>query len=274
MLNLKRNSFTLDDRWNLDQGLIEIIAPSVSEKDSRAYALKQDLESDLQAELEGILKQYRLIMADYVKRGKDIPQKVYDALAEDMRAVLEAHVKKVYIDSSVEAQTALDKLAPIAINWSTPNVNAANWARQYTFDLVRGLEDTTIAQVKLNIASLQKDVSDFFGKPTTLGELRGQIGRYIPDWTDRLGHVWSTPVRAEMIAVTETTRASVQGQLNSVKFLKDDYGIDMVSVWQTANDEKVCEICGPNNGKREGEGWTDPPPAHPNCRCGISSELA
>lgn len=254
----------------LKAGDIEV---SQIEIEDDAITMK-DAESELQAELEGILEQYRSIMADYVKRGKEIPRSVYDAMADEMQVVLEAHLKKAYIGSALDSQAALDKAVPVSIDWIKPNVNAANWARQYSFDLVRGLEDTTIAQVQANIAALQKDVSDFFGKPTTLAELRGQIGKYIPDWTDRLGHVWSTPVRAEMIAVTETTRAAVQGQLDSVKFLQDDYGITMVSIWQTANDEKVCEICGPRNGKHEGDGWSDPPPAHPNCRCGISSELA
>jgi len=45
-------------------------------------------------------------------------------------------------------------------------------------------------------------------------------------------------------------------------------------VWQTSGDEKVCEICGPLDGKAEDE-WDDPegPPAHVNCRCWMTTRV-
>jgi HK97 family phage portal protein len=77
--------------------------------------------------------------------------------------------------------------------------------------------------------------------------------------------------RAELIAVTETTRALSQG----VMMVQDELaeaGIPMRRVWTTANDELVCPICGVLNGVPEidfqGE-YPDGSPAHPNCRCEI-----
>ena len=280
-------SFTIDREFSINpydfasyaeyRAALDAVLSAVTTKDSRAYPAQRKAynvkaagEDVLQASIERILAEYQDVMVGYVKRGKAIPQSVYNDMSAELQAVLEEHLSKVYIGGALTSQAALSSGVAIGIDWAAPNVNAMAWAKQYTFDLVRGLEDTTKTQVAKNIANLQRDVSAFFGKPTTLGQLRGQIGKYIPDWEDRLGHVWASPVRAEMIAITETTRASVEGQADSVAYLKD-YGIEMVAVFQTSNDEHVCRICGPLNEKRVEP--KDYPPLHPRCRCGVSFEL-
>lgn len=231
-------------------------------------------EAALQDEIDNILKKYADLLSGYIKQGKSVPDSFYTQMSEELGSTLEVSLADVYLSSALDAQAAIDNVVPISIDWTRPNENAQAWARQYAFDLVRGLQDTTQTQVQENIASLQKDLSDFFERPTTLAEIRGNIGKYIPDWQDRLGRVWSSEERAKMIATTEITRASVQGDLDSVKFLSSDYGINMIPVWQTSRDEKVCPICGPLHNKRQGDEWSDPPPAHVNCRCAISFELA
>lgn len=233
----------------------------------------QDAET-LQANIDRVLKKYAELLNGYIKRGKNTPDAFFTDMSNELQGVLDNSLAAVYLSGALNTQAALDGILPITVDWTRPNENAQAWARQYSFDLVRGLQDTTQAQVQANIANLQKDISDFFERPTTLSQLRGNIGKYIPDWQDRLGHVWSSTERAEMIATTEVTRASVQGDLDSVNFLKSDYGIDMIPVWQTSRDEKVCPICSPLHNKRQGDNWTDPPPAHVNCRCAISFELA
>jgi hypothetical protein len=72
-----------------------------------------------------------------------------------------------------------------------------------------------------------------------------------------------SPVRAERIAVTETTRAVVEGERAYVAELERETGQRMVPIWMTANDELVCPICAPRNEKPITNG--DYPPAHPNC---------
>lgn len=42
-------------------------------------------------------------------------------------------------------------------------------------------------------------------------------------------------------------------------------------IWQTSGDGDVCPVCAGRNGKRQGDGWQEPPPsgcvsAH-GCRC-------
>jgi SPP1 gp7 family putative phage head morphogenesis protein len=40
--------------------------------------------------------------------------------------------------------------------------------------------------------------------------------------------------------------------------------------WRTAEDDRVCAICGPRNGERYAlDDAPMQPPAHPSCRCWI-----
>lgn len=154
-----------------------------------------------------------------------------------------------------QAQTMLGTI-PIGVEWTLINERAATWASRYAYDLVRGINETSRRM-------LQSAVSIYYRDGLTIGELQDMIAGSFG------------PVRAEMVAVTEVTRASTQGE----RALSDELaqqGIHMVEVWRTNNDELVCEICGPRNGKPEGEGWTrdDGPPAHPRCRCWVNHEFA
>ncbi len=78
--------------------------------------------------------------------------------------------------------------------------------------------------------------------------------------------------KAEQIAVTEWNRMASQATLFAYKKQGVEY-----KRWFTAGDERVCSICENNGaefdipiGKSFGDG-SDAPPAHPGCRCNISS---
>jgi SPP1 gp7 family putative phage head morphogenesis protein len=77
--------------------------------------------------------------------------------------------------------------------------------------------------------------------------------------------------RAQVVAVTEITRAAAQATRQYQKIL-DEAGVKMRRVWRTSNDSLTCPICGPRNGMV----MTDadpPPPAHPKCRCFETLEM-
>lgn len=85
----------------------------------------------------------------------------------------------------------------------------------------------------------------------------------------------SDPVRAKMIAITETTRAASQATTSYKDYLSER-GINMTRIWNTDADELVCPICSPLNGKTEadwGSEYPDGAPAHVNCRCDTSLRL-
>jgi HK97 family phage portal protein len=91
----------------------------------------------------------------------------------------------------------------------------------------------------------------------------------------------SDPMRAKMIAITETTRAASQATVQYKEYL-GQRGIQMQRVWNTDADELVCPICTGAvynvklNGLTEDQ-WpsevSDGPPAHVNCRCDTSLRL-
>lgn len=119
---------------------------------------------------------------------------------------------------------------------------------EYAFGLVKGINETTRQ-------AITDAISDYYTTPGAT------IGSVVDALTPTFG-----PVRAEMIAVTEVTRAYEQGQSAAI----DEYklaGLEVDEYWQTNNDELVCPICGPLNETKRGDDWQDPPPAHPRCRC-------
>lgn len=69
------------------------------------------------------------------------------------------------------------------------------------------------------------------------------------------------------LARTETMNILNNGQLTSFK----NAGYGKV-IWLTAEDEKVCEECGPMDGKSFDIDSTPDCPAHPNCRCTLAAD--
>lgn len=136
----------------------------------------------------------------------------------------------------------------LSVDWDLPLIEARDWANRYTFDLIRGIDATTEARMQRYIA--------------TWFETSEGLDALIDDLTPIFGRQ-----RAEMIAATETTRAAAEGQLISYR----ESGVVEYVQWHTAADERVCPICGPNEGF---DAPVDSPtvngeqiPAHVNCRC-------
>lgn len=139
--------------------------------------------------------------------------------------------------------------AGIDIDWHLVAQEAADWAKDYSYELVRDINDTTRDV-------LRDKVSGYFEQEgTTIGDLRDALS------------VWFSDTRAEMIAVTEVTRAAWEGEKLSVAEAKR-IGLEMRGIWRTNKDELVCDICSELDGKPDTEwGEYDGPPAHPRCRC-------
>ena len=77
--------------------------------------------------------------------------------------------------------------------------------------------------------------------------------------------------RAELIAITEITRARSMGELAAAQLL-EDIGVEVVGTWITREDEMVCNVCGPLNKTPESywsEFFPNGSPAHVRCRCNI-----
>lgn len=182
---------------------------------------------------------------------ENVPETFWQDGGKQLRGVVQPFFEQVFLDQA----EGLMKDIGIGVDWTLVNQAAINWASSYTFDLVTGIDKTSQEL-------LRKSVSDYFGSQMTIGDLERRL-------TGTFG-----PVRAEMIAVTEVTRASVQGELALVAEIEKNNNVKMIPIWNTNNDELVCPVCGPINGKQQGDGWHVPPPAHPRCRCWLNHEFA
>jgi hypothetical protein len=152
-----------------------------------------------------------------------------------------------------QAETMLGEFDFLGVDWGLVNQGAVDWARKYTYDLVKGIEKTTRGY-------LQKVIPQYFETQMTQGEL----AKILTD-SKLFG-----PVRSTMIARTEVTRAASQGELQIANLLEEQ-GIHMLHIWQTRNDELVCPLCGPKNQKEITDGVY--PPLHINCRCFWSQRI-
>jgi hypothetical protein len=183
---------------------------------------------------------------------ENVSPEYWNGAFRELQSVMTPELESIFVDAAVQLVQATPA---IGVDWGLVNRGAADWARRYGFDLVTGITDTTRRGV-------QDAVADYYEEGLNLGQLRERLGR------------WYGPMRADMIASTEVTRASVEGEREVVREIREQ-GIEMVEVWQTNNDEMVCPLCGPRHGKPKGDGWGDGdgPPAHPRCRCWVTHEL-
>lgn len=139
----------------------------------------------------------------------------------------------------------------IGIDWTGINRFALEFARNYAFDLIRGIDQVSRDRVS-------SAVDAFIETP----------GFTMRDLQDMLPF---SEQRSRTIAVTETTRAYAQGQQMAADELAKQFpDVLVVKTWFTNNDDKVCPICAPLEGMEVPynemfDGSIDRPPAHVNC---------
>ena len=225
------------------------------------YALKNDadpfgtrsewedkLTSKLRGQFRGELTQLMNYLGDPPQ-----PERVPESFWTEGRQELRSMFMETMVDIALEQAAEYLTTAPVGgVDWGQINQGAVDWARSYTYDLVHGLETTTRDALRDTISTYYTDGT------LTIDDVRRSLEFYY------------SPERANMIAVTEVTRAAVQGEREVVKEI-ERYGIRMQAYWATANDDIVCEICGPRNDEPIED--DDYPPAHPNCRCGVRHEV-
>jgi hypothetical protein len=174
-------------------------------------------------------------------------------------ALLLAGMVPMLTQTAVASAMDLSALTGIMFDPAEVTTLASTWARGYGYELVKNITNTTQA-------GLQQAVSQYLSTP---GMSRDQLAAMIDPLFG--------PVRAEMIAITETTRAMSQGMAEYRGLLEQQLGIKSRAFWQTAADDRVCLICAPLDGKAE-EAWRadypSGPPAHPRCRCKLRLKLS
>src|SRR3990167_1894339 len=131
------------------------------------------------------------------------------------------------------------------------------WADSYTFGLVKGINETSRNVIE---DALQKALTlPGFTRENLVAELAPTFGAN----------------RAEMIGVTEVTRAYSEGQQLGAQELKD-VGIIAVAVWHVNGGSTTREPdeCDDRDELPESEWPTDEfPPLHPNCECTVTYDI-
>lgn len=176
-----------------------------------------------------------------------------DITQDKIRAVVGELVEEWAVaGAEFGASQVIGLVGNIGVDWALSNQAAARWAQNYTFELVQGITNTTQED-------LQRKIGAFVTDQGTIGQLRDSLE---PTFGE---------VRAQMIAVTETTRAYAEGNREAWAAS----GVVQEREWRTNNDEIVCVICMPMDGVTTGvnESFQHPTmgaidvPGHVNCRC-------
>lgn len=199
---------------------------------------------DLRRELDRLL--------DYLGDPPDMRNIPHEYWQNGWRDI-QRDVEPILVDIYLQQAEAIMGDVGIGIEWDMVNTTASNWARRHT-------EQTLSQLFNTRYEHLNESIPRFYEEGWNLGQLRTDLER------------WYSPVRAEMIAVTETTRAAVEGERAFVAELEKESGLRMVPIWQTAHDDITCLICKPKHGKEITDGKF--PPAHPRCRCWVTYEFA
>jgi len=161
----------------------------------------------------------------------------------------------------VERSIGMPETKQMALNidWGLANAAVLDWVARESEAIFSGLMLTSAKEATAAVSAWVTS-----GAP--LRELQKTLSR---------GSLFGGS-RGKLIAVTETTRAYSKGNMAAWKESKVVTGKE----FQTARDERVCEICAPLDGKivelegsfqtAEGLNNVDEPPVHPGCRCAIA----
>jgi hypothetical protein len=177
-----------------------------------------------------------------------VPAEFWRQMTADLSEAIQPEIEKIFLEQAQELMAS----QPLAVEWGLVNTRAVEWAGQYTFDLVTGLNETTRT-------GLRRALTNYYENGLTLGDLREELSGFFG------------PVRADMIATTEITRASAQGEISFADEIRKEFNVELAPIHQTSQDELVCPICGPRHNQQITDGRF--PPLHPRCRCFVSWEL-
>ena len=224
------------------KAVLEKLKGEVSNRDYLERLLTRRLGTAFKGNLDELLD----LLGDPPSIG-NVPQKYWDKSGQALRSAVTEVFEMIYVQQA----TALIEQVRIGVDWALVNQNAVSWAGTHAGNLIDGLQTTTQT-------ALRNYVSRYYQDGWTIDELEKKL---VPLFGEQ---------RARTIAITETTNAATQSELAMVNYFEASYPLKFSAIWITANDDRVCEICAPLDGKPITNG--DYPPAHVNCRCEVAWE--
>lgn len=219
-------------------------------------ALKADERTQYEDELyKQILDILKAQQDHIVTTGRDDPA----YLQAEMTKAIDDYLQAAAFAGATAAAVGIG----IGFDPAAFDVKISDWVKQYSFDLIKGINETTRELVKNSLVKFN--------------ETPGMNNR---DLFNLLEPAFGQ-VRAQMIAVTEVTRAYSEANSMYQDYMTE-VGVESMREWRTSRDEKVCPICSPMNGQqvKQGDKFKDDfgneydnPPAHVRCRCGVEIRI-
>lgn len=190
-----------------------------------------------------------------------------DELAQ-LSAGLDPVLVRVLLAGIERGVEALPVELQVLVDWDLVNRDALQFARRYSYNLIRGINDTTRRQVQTAVADWIEAGQPLDALATKLEPLFGSR-------------------RSLAIAQTESTRAYASGNM----LAWTSSGLVEARQWYTVRDSLVCPVCGPLHGTivaidqpwqfsqatlaanptiakaLRGAASVSMPPSHPGCRC-------
>ena len=179
-------------------------------------SVRMAAERRIKKKVQAILAKYKRRAAQSVRRGEEFD---YTGMADELRAGVLPELRSLTVDNALR----LSVETGISFDPAIINQEALRWAREFSTEWAQGLTRTTRGQ-------LSEALSAFVQTPgMTLGDVESLI-------EPAFG-----PVRAQMIAATETTRAYAEAT-NEIQGLLGPrgLGLETVQVWNSMQDELVC----------------------------------
>jgi len=223
--------------------------------DEAERAVRMVVEKRNAKELRKVLDRTNSNFREYLPENMEADYGGYmadiDRITSMTRRDMEDALQRMLLESAdLGVSVAVDQFENIGFgfDWTLANQHAEEWAISNSASLVNEIDQTTTRAIRQSVSRWVNN-----GEP---------LESLVSDLTN---HMAFSRNRAELIASTETTRAYAEG--NRIAY-RESGVVDKVE-WRTANDEKVCPICGPLDGERDvldGDfGGVGYPPAHPRC---------
>lgn len=229
-------------------------------------AVARIIDAGLELDLQALLNQIReaVFMEEAIDQAliNQVADEIVAAHSELLRPLTSSLIEMAQ-EGVTAAAFAFQEATNITLDWSLANAEAADWARQYGYELIDDLAEVTRRRLGSEIGAWIEAQEDF-------EQLVARVAAVVGD-----------EQRARLIASTEATRAFAEGNLFSWRAAADELEITFMKVWRTAADDKVCPLCAPMDGLQaalDGDAWYSPsggegvggvlaPPMHPRCRC-------
>jgi len=202
---------------------------------------EREMEERLGAEWNKQRRELMRLLGDPPDINK-VPESYWNNGGKGIRKAIAAVLEDIYLVQSF----ALIEQVNLQVDWMLVNQHAIDWAARWGMQKATELTGRTRNMV-IDL------VTKYYQQDWDIDELTRRIA------------VFYAPERARSVAITETTNAAVQSQIQLADDIRKIYGVDFEETYRVGEYDRVCAICAPLDGKPTREvGY---PPRHVNCAC-------